>query len=141
MSKPGRGKEGTSTRRRKKRVWQGVLAVLVLGALASSWYLMSGGRSSGSETLPAEQAQQPTEPLPPSLQNRMVLPARPRTPRPVTLNPESFASNSNSEVYSSYKAAKDVPEVLEHMPCYCGCFGTSGHRNNLDCYTDNHGVT
>ena len=141
MSKLGRGKEKTSRRRKKNRLWQGILATLVLVGVASSWYLMSGGGSSGSESLSADQTRLSTEALPPSLQNRMVLPARPKTPRPVTLNPESFASNQNPEVYNAYRAAKDVPEVLEHMPCYCGCFASSGHRNNLDCYTDNHGVT
>lgn len=141
MSKPGQNKQGASKRRRRKRVWRWTLAVLVLGGLASAWYLTSGGGSPGSESLSAEQMQQPAESLPPSLQGRMVLPARARVPRPNTLSPESFSSNSNPEIYNAYKAAKDVPEVLEQMPCYCGCFASSGHRNNLDCYTDNHGVT
>jgi len=141
MSKPGRGKEKVSRHRKRSWLWKGALAVLLLGGLASSWYLMSGGRSSGTDALSPEQTQESTAPLPPSLRNRMVLPARPKTPRPVTLNPEAFASNPDPEIYNSYKAAKDAPEVLEHMPCYCGCFASSGHRNNLDCYTDNHGVT
>ncbi|OFW41864.1 MAG: hypothetical protein A3J28_01450 [Acidobacteria bacterium RIFCSPLOWO2_12_FULL_60_22] len=68
----------------------------------------------------------------------MVLPAQPRTPRPTTLNPASF---DNPEVKAAYQAAKEAPEALENVACYCGCFGTSGHRNNLDCFTDNHGVT
>jgi len=25
------------------------------------------------------------------------------------------------------------PEVLNYMPCFCGC-GADGHRNNRDCY-------
>ena len=72
------------------------------------------------------------------MRNRLVLPAEPKSPRPTTLNPTRF---SNPEVARSYQVAKDIPEVLEHMPCYCGCYGSSGHRNNLDCYTDNHGET
>ena len=29
--------------------------------------------------------------------------------------------------------------MLFRSPCYCGCFSNSGHRNNLDCFKDNHG--
>ncbi|MBI4459880.1 MAG: hypothetical protein HY648_07460 [Acidobacteria bacterium] len=74
----------------------------------------------------------------PTLQNRLVLPAQPHSVRPVTLSPNSF---SDPEVQRAYQVAKEVPAVLEHMPCYCGCYGSSGHRNNLDCFADNHGVT
>ena len=41
----------------------------------------------------------------------------------------------------AYQAARDVPEVLREIPCYCGCMQNDGHRNNLDCFTDNHGAT
>ena len=75
----------------------------------------------------------------PGMENRMILPAKPQNPRPVTLNPAAFADNA--EVQASYQAAKDSPEALENVACYCGCYGNSGHRNNLDCYKDSHGVT
>ena len=67
-----------------------------------------------------------------------MLPAEPKTPRPVTLSPRSY---SDREVSRSYQVPKDIPEVLENVASYCGCYGSSGHRNNLDCYTDNHGET
>ena len=69
----------------------------------------------------------------------MILPAQPQKPRPVTLSPSAFADSP--EVQTAYQAAKDSPEALEHVACYCGCYGSSGHRNNLDCFKDNHGVT
>ena len=78
------------------------------------------------------------EPLPPSLRNRMVLPARPQTPRPIIMD---VSGNPNAEIRASYQAARDVPAVLENVACYCGCFGNSGHRNNLDCFKDSHGLT
>mgnify|MGYP003349941744 CR=1 FL=1 len=74
--------------------------------------------------------------LPASLKNRLVLPAKPLAKRPYTLEPSTFRE---PETVKAYQAARDVPEVLEHMPCYCGCFSNSGHRNNLDCFKDNHG--
>lgn len=73
----------------------------------------------------------------PNLRNRLILPAIPHETRPVTLPPPSFPEG---EIRQSYQAAKDHPEALEKVACYCGCYG-EGHRNNLDCYKDNHGVT
>lgn len=114
------------------------MVLILLGGLASSWFLLSGNPSAqqSSESAPPAQVV-PGQPSP-ALRNRMVLPAQPRTPRPTTLNPASF---DNPEVKAAYQAAKEAPEALENVACYCGCFGTSGHRNNLDCFTDNHGVT
>jgi hypothetical protein len=64
------------------------------------------------------------------------LPAIPRSPRPATLSPESFTG----QVAKVYRIAQEVPELLERMPCYCGCYVNPGHQNNLDCYTDRHSV-
>jgi hypothetical protein len=115
--------------------------VVVIAALVGSWLLLSGGSSSNQETASASVMPEPSDRLPASLQGRLVLPATPQKPRPTTLNPATFASNPNPEIAASYQVAKEIPEVLEYMPCYCGCFGTAGHRNNLDCFRDNHGIT
>ena len=64
------------------------------------------------------------------------LPAIPRNPRPATLSPDLFTG----EEREAYHIAQEVPELLERMPCYCGCYVTAEHRNNLDCYTDRHAV-
>lgn len=137
MSKQNRSKAKSSSRRMKKRLWNGGLIVVVLGGLATSWFLVSrdpAGQASGSNA----QAQVDRDRLPSFLRDRMVLPAQPRTPRPRTLYPENF---DDPEVRASYRAAKEAPEALEKVACYCGCYASSGHRNNLDCFTDNHGVT
>jgi len=64
------------------------------------------------------------------------LPAIPHRPRPTTLAPELFSGR----VAKVYRIAQEAPELLEQMPCYCGCYMRDHHRNNLDCYTDRHGV-
>jgi len=53
-----------------------------------------------------------------------------------TLPPEMFTDPATRE---AYQAAKDVPEVLEQLPCYCGCMKSFGHKNNLFCFLDQHG--
>jgi hypothetical protein len=30
--------------------------------------------------------------------------------------------------------ALDNPDLLEQIPCYCGCEKMLGHKHNLDCY-------
>ena len=124
-----------STRRKSKRIIQGVLALVVVAGIASAWFL-SGGSGTGdiasSSAAPAAAVDPST--LPASLKNRLVLPAKPLAKRPYTLEPSSF---KEPETVKAYQAARDVPEVLEHMPCYCGCFSNSAHRNNLDCFKDN----
>lgn len=52
-----------------------------------------------------------------------------------TLAPELFTG----KIRAAYQAAKDAPEVLAQMPCFCGC-KDAGHLNNLFCFKDSHGV-
>jgi len=89
--------------------------LLVVGALIFTagivWYTLSG---------PAQPAQ------------RAALPK----PNVVTLDPASFTGR----VREAYEAAKEVPEVLAQLNCYCGCMSGFGHKNNLDCFHDDHGV-
>lgn len=64
------------------------------------------------------------------------LPAIPQSPRPTTLSWALFSGDAAK----AYQIAQEAPELLERMPCYCGCYVNPGHRNNLDCYTDRHGA-
>ncbi|MBI1749130.1 MAG: hypothetical protein HY234_02515 [Acidobacteria bacterium] len=65
---------------------------------------------------------------------RNALPAVPRAPRPATLDPATFAGRAAE----GYRVARERAEVLEQIPCYCGCYHTDGHQNNLDCFRDRH---
>jgi hypothetical protein len=37
------------------------------------------------------------------------------------------------EIGRLYRFAVDRPDVLQYMPCFCGC-GRLGHRDNRHCY-------
>ncbi len=63
-----------------------------------------------------------------------VLPAVPRRPRPRTLPPSLF----EGKTAEAYRIAREVPELIEQMSCYCGCNKSHDHQNNLDCYVDRH---
>jgi hypothetical protein len=51
-----------------------------------------------------------------------------------TLSPDMFTGKTRE----AYQAAKDAPEVLEQLACYCGCAHANGHENNLFCFKDRH---
>jgi hypothetical protein len=57
--------------------------------------------------------------------------------RPVTLSPALFSNDPKAQ--AAYQVAKDIPEVLEQLPCFCGCMDSFGHKNNLYCFSDQHG--
>ncbi len=139
MSKHKKAQTSPGSRRKNAKVWYGAVAGIVLGGVIFTYFGVSQESSSGAGQSSNEPAQASSYASSDStLRNRLVLPAEPKTPRPVTLSPNGF---SDPEVSRSYQVAKDIPEVLEHIACYCGCYGSSGHRNNLDCFTDNHGET
>ncbi len=138
MSKHKKAQTSSGSRRKNAKVWYGAVAGIVLAGVVFTYFGVSQESSSGAgqtSTAPAQTSYSATDS---TLRNRLVLPAGPKTPRPATLSPNGF---SDPEVSRTYQIAKDIPEVLENMPCYCGCYGSSGHRNNLDCFTDNHGAT
>ena len=65
-------------------------------------------------------------------------------PQQVAENPKaagvlSPALFTDPKARAAYQTAKDIPEVLEQLPCFCGCMMNMGHKNNLFCFMDQHG--
>jgi hypothetical protein len=52
------------------------------------------------------------------------------------LSPTLF---DDEKTRAAYQVANDIPEVLEQLPCFCGCMSSFGHKNNLFCFKDQHG--
>lgn len=68
----------------------------------------------------------------------------PSAPEQVAENPKaadvlSPALFTDPKARAAYQTAKDIPEVLEQLPCFCGCMMNMGHKNNLFCFKDQHG--
>nr|WP_148361277.1 PCYCGC motif-containing (lipo)protein [Bacillus timonensis] len=52
----------------------------------------------------------------------------------------SFLDDKPEEMVTIYQAAAMHKDLLETMPCYCGCADSVGHRDNYDCFVhDNKG--
>jgi hypothetical protein len=52
-----------------------------------------------------------------------------------TLSPAYFTGKA---AYA-YTAAKEIPEVLDSLYCYCECKKNFGHKSLLSCFVDQHG--
>ncbi len=54
-----------------------------------------------------------------------------------TLPPSLFVG----QVARAYGVAREIPEVLDKLYCYCRCKESIGHLNLLTCYTERHAST
>lgn len=50
-----------------------------------------------------------------------------------TVLPE-FLKEKPEDMQTIYKAAALNKDLLEKMPCYCGCGDSVGHKDNYDCF-------
>ncbi|WP_148500035.1 PCYCGC motif-containing (lipo)protein [Paenibacillus ihumii] len=46
----------------------------------------------------------------------------------------SFLDGQHENIVLVYRAVSEYPELLDGMPCYCGCGDSAGHRSNRDCF-------
>lgn len=106
--------------RAKRWLRRAVNGLIVLTVVLGTWHVVAPRSSPVNLLIPRDS-----------------LPAVPRTQRPITMAPEAFTG----AVAEGYRIAKQRPELLEQLPCYCGCYLEDGHQNNLDCFRDRHGET
>ncbi len=59
-----------------------------------------------------------------------------RETRP-TLDPARFVGKAAR----AHQVAREIPDVLDRLYCYCECDRNLGHRSLLSCYTDGHAAT
>ena len=53
----------------------------------------------------------------------------------LTLDPGLY----QGPAHEAYRVAREHPELLAQLHCYCGCDRLHGHNNLLDCFRDTHG--
>ena len=84
------------------------------------------------EPLGAE-ADSPTRPAPPPApENRTPVPAADAQMPPLPLVP-NMVPRAPDVIRDAYTFAAQRPDVLEYVPCFCGC-ETAGHKRNADCF-------
>lgn len=45
----------------------------------------------------------------------------------------SWMANASNDIRTAYTFAVQRPDVLQYVPCYCGC-GAQGHEHNEHCF-------
>ncbi|SOC21850.1 uncharacterized protein with PCYCGC motif [Ureibacillus xyleni] len=48
--------------------------------------------------------------------------------------PPKFLDSQSEEIRLVYAAAGQASDILQWIPCYCGCGESAGHRSNLNCF-------
>ncbi|MBI3002374.1 MAG: hypothetical protein HYY54_01865 [candidate division NC10 bacterium] len=121
------GKQRRSPAQSRGRAWRswslGVLAALVAGGLVLAW-----------------RAPAPVPPPPPGgpgLSAITVEPAVARRETRPTLDPALFVGKAAL----AHRVAREIPDTLDQLYCYCGCDKHLGHKSLLSCYTDGHAAT
>jgi hypothetical protein len=59
-----------------------------------------------------------------------------RETRP-TLDPARFVGKAAA----AHRVAREIPDVLDQLYCYCACDKHQGHKSLLSCFTDGHAAT
>ena len=59
-----------------------------------------------------------------------------RETRP-TLDPALFVGKARL----AHQIAREIPDTLDQLYCYCECDKHMGHKSLLSCYTDGHAAT
>jgi hypothetical protein len=61
----------------------------------------------------------------------------PRKETRPTLDPDRFVGKARL----AHQVAREIPDVLDALYCYCYCDRSRGHKSLLSCYTDGHAAT
>jgi hypothetical protein len=54
-----------------------------------------------------------------------------------TLPPERFTGVTRN----AYQAAREIPQTLTQLPCYCHCDQSMGHQSLHSCFEDEHAAS
>ena len=100
--------------------WPALLAVIALSvAVALVWR---------GEAPPAAQAISSSPAAVPTAAHRETRP---------TLDPAQFVGKAAA----AHRVAREIPDVLDQLYCYCACDKHQGHKSLLSCFTDGHAAT
>ena len=120
----------------------GLITAMILVVYWSSDYSEPGA------TAPATVSQTASQPSPPPQEqiHTHEFAAKGRVPAyyetapplktlPGTLSPDIFTGNQRL----AYLAAKEIPQILAQLPCYCHCDRSIGHKSLHSCFESEHG--
>ena len=73
----------------------------------------------------------------PGLSSSPAVPVAARRETRPTLDPALFVGKARL----AHQIAREIPDTLDQLYCYCECDKHMGHKSLLSCYTDGHAAT
>jgi hypothetical protein len=119
-----------------KKKWIVAILALIVGGLLAVKYLRPSQSDERSGSSASPFTSQPDVPGPASSAVALVPAHYESSPNslPLTLAPEKYAGKTRE----AYQAAKDIPQTLAQLPCYCHCDRRMGHKSLHSCFEDDH---
>jgi hypothetical protein len=103
---------------------------VVLGVVLTVAFLSQrGGSQVSRQTRTGASQQSPPARVPAHFED-----VRSLSDLPPTLPPERFFGQARQ----AYQVAKEIPQVLAQLPCYCHCDESFGHKSLHSCYETDH---
>ncbi|MEK6333905.1 MAG: CYCXC family (seleno)protein [Acidobacteriota bacterium] len=118
-----------------KKLIAAILVLLGAGVLVVKYWrpaqtgepMAPSTNSSNSQPEVPQLTSNATRPVPAHYEN-------PPEALPSTLSPDKFPGKTRQ----AYQAAKDIPQTLAQLPCYCYCDRGMGHKSLHSCFEDDH---
>ena len=112
-----------------------ILLVIAAGIVAVTYLGFSRSNEHRASPSPSSSTLQANVSAPVS--NAALVPAHYESPPanlPPTLAPEKFPGKTRE----AYQAAREIPQTLSQLPCYCHCDRGMGHKSLHSCFEDDH---
>lgn len=117
--------------------WIIVVLVLVAAALIAINYLRPSQVREPSVSLPHPSSSQPDVSSTPASSAVARVPAHYES-APSSLPPPLAPEQFSGKTREAYQAARDIPQTLAQLPCYCHCDRSMGHKSLHSCFEDDH---
>ncbi|HEY2962698.1 MAG TPA: CYCXC family (seleno)protein [Pyrinomonadaceae bacterium] len=120
-----------------KKNWLLIAGIAVL--LVAAILMVNSGTANQSSPAPPQEHQASHTPIQTPATAANTMPAHytqppSRSSLGPTLEPEKFTG----PVREAYRAAREIPQTLAQLPCYCHCDRGMGHKSLYSCYEDDH---
>jgi hypothetical protein len=121
----------------KNRVLILLIAVLVIGA-SGLIFTRTRNNSYGPASPPATISPSAGSHSESAHAHSQRVPAYQTTVQPGALLPTLAPGQFIGKTRLAYQAAKEIPQTLAQLPCYCECDEAFGHKSLQSCYVDTH---
>jgi Protein of unknown function with PCYCGC motif len=118
------------------KTWLLFAGIAILGIAA---ILMVNSKSTPTPPAPAADHLTSHPPIQTPANTAKTVPAHfEQAPNRSTLGPTLPPEQFTGVVRDAYRAAREIPQTIAQMPCYCHCDRGMGHKSLYSCFEDDH---